>query len=167
MLFSKLCRTGFLLLSIACTALPACGSSDDVATPVSLSTLAEKDALARAPASIEVEGQTLTLAPSATLNSMPSGPTSGKTGIYAQAEIENGALVNGLKLQTLYVIQGEEVWKTGFTETHTPVTAQGLRSLARGGPVWGGTVDIAVRLETKQGVFVYLRKNGLTIVQVE
>jgi hypothetical protein len=64
----------------------------------------------------------------------------------------------GVDLVTLYVVNGAEVWVTGFSSEAPQQAPSQFEEVARGGPRWGPAldVDVCVKLVDDSGDVAFL-----------
>lgn len=123
--------------------------------------------LASAPTQVTLAGRTLTLEASLWRDFMPISPPDGKPMIAAaRVKSDGGAIPATVKADTLWVLNGTEVWSAPAREErpHTG-TDSVYEVVARDGPKWGPgiQVDVVVRLRDANGRVVLLRAAGQTI----
>jgi len=157
-------RAGHRILAVAGICLFTLSCGDLFAPSVPLERLRE------APLQIEIDGRQYTLETSLWRDFMP--PTSpGGSDLAAVIDItavDKLPFPAEIDSNKLWVINGEEVWETGFAEELRPPD-QGhlyqLRKVARGGPKWevGSQVEVVVRVITRSGGIYLLRATNQKI----
>ena len=139
----------FVLPVLAGCTLPGEGESSYVTT---LASLPDGDAIASAPELVETTSREYTLETYLWRDFMPICPPDGKP-LIAKVKVTAVDLEpfpEGLDADKLYVIHGDDVWVTDFSDELPPpgVPDHQLDRIARDGPKWGPgvTVDVVVRL---------------------
>lgn len=150
----------YILLCLALIVLPACalfgGDEGPGALPLS--------ELRSAPDTLTLGDQQLVLRTAMWRDFQPISPPEGKPlialfWIYAA---DSTALPAGLTADAAWVVNGEEVWDTYFTDEEPPPGEQRpyqLYEVAREGPTWGPQieVDAVVRVRDGDGASYLLR----------
>ncbi len=116
-----------------------------------LDSLPEGDAIVLAPGLVEVASREYTLETYLWRDFMPISPPDGKPliAIARVTAVDPEPFPEDLDADKLYIIYGDEVWVTDFSDESRPVLPDHqLDKVARDGPKWGPgvTVDVVVRL---------------------
>ncbi len=69
-------------------------------------------------------------------------------------DVDNVGISNSITLSRLYVIKGDEIWKTSFSKTIKNI-AYILEGKATGGPKWGPDIEVDVVCEFQNAGTTY------------
>jgi len=124
--------------------------------------------LAAAPARLEHAGQSYRLETYLWRDFMPMSPPGGKglTATVRLVEVDSQPIAEGTSLDFLWVIHGEEVWATPFSDEARPSgPADRQEAVARDGPLWepNSEVDVVVGWRDPAGELHLLRAAGQKI----
>lgn len=124
--------------------------------------------LAAAPARVEHAGRSYRLETYLWRDFMPMSPPGGKglTATVRLVEVDSQAIADGVSLDFLWVIHGEEVWATLFSGEERPSgPAFKLEAVARDGPQWqpNREVDVVVGWRDAAGELHLVRAAGQKI----
>ena len=140
-------------LALACSCflpLTGCGShGDDPAVP-----MIPASELRAAPTQVSVGGQVYGLEASLWRDFMPPSPPDGGplTALVRVVERNADPVAPDLKLEFLWVINGEEIWATRFSDEPRPAPPPNeLHAIAREGPKWGPDVAVDVVVGLRRG----------------
>ncbi len=145
-------RTGPASVVFILSAFAGCifGGGEPYVT--TLGALPDGDAIASAPELVEIASREYTLETSLWRDFMPVSPPDGKPliAIVWVTAVDLEPFPEGLEADKLYVIYGDQVWVTDFSDERPPPNEPDhqLFKIARDGPKWGPgvTVDVVVRL---------------------
>lgn len=106
--------------------------------------------LKAAPKQICIENRIYRLETSLWRDFMPISPPDGKPLIVVIKVIPNDSLKfpSNMDADHLWVVNGQEIWSTSFSDEEVPQDEYILEKIARNGPKWdpGITVDVIIRL---------------------
>ena len=138
-----------LVVSIASVALALVTGCEDlgVAVPPTLPV----ETLLAAPETLVVQNRTLTLSTSLWRDFMPStdGDHSQLIALVYVEATGPAPLPVGLSIDAVWVVSGQDVWKSFFSDEARPPGEQKpnrIAAIARNGPRWDGYVDVVVRV---------------------
>jgi hypothetical protein len=145
-------RSAFVAFILPVLAGCVFGEGEESSYVTTLASLPDGDAIISAPELVEIASREYTLETYLWRDFMPISPPDGKP-LIAKVKVTAVDLEpfpEGLDADKLYVIYGEEVWVTDFSDELPPpgVPDHQLDRIARDGPKWGPwvTVDVVVRL---------------------
>ncbi len=140
------------LVAFVLPALAGCILGGEKSYVTTLASLPDGDAIASAPELVEIASRDYTLETYLWRDFMPVSPPDGKP-LIAKARVTAVDLEPfpvGLDADKLYVIYGDDVWVTEFSDELPPpnVADHQLHRIARDGPKWGPdvAVDVVVSL---------------------
>ena len=118
--------------------------------------------LHNAPASVAIDGQELMLTAFLWRDFMPSSPPDRKplVAIFRPVAAGDGTVPTSVRIDTAWVVLGNDVWTVPITEERLPSAQQAYyEAVARNGPKWGPgvTVDVIVRIRAAGGTGQLLR----------
>jgi len=169
MLFKRVLEIAALaLLAVAILmVLHTCGKSPSH-NNISNITNPTQETLEQAPKQLSVNGSALTLTTYLWRDFMPMSPPDGKP-MIAVATIsttDSTVFPATIKADRMWIINGDQVWNTEFTNENQPPTDSILiKKVARDGPKWGPGVDVTVvvRLVDGQGETMLLKAENQPI----
>ncbi|MBK9292222.1 MAG: hypothetical protein IPM52_11435 [Bacteroidetes bacterium] len=138
----------FVLYLLLIVGLASCQKHDN---ELSVSTDARLAAsLRKSSQSLNISGNKLMLSTYLWRDFMPmiegSGEGSRLLGVIRLADTVEAALPQQIRLVRLYVIKGNEVWQTGFSESSMSNSFT-IEGVVRNGPFWGPNIEVDVVLE--------------------
>ena len=68
--------------------------------------------------------------------------------------VESSAILKSIKLKKLYVVKGDEIWTTSYSEITNSIDSV-WEGLAKGGPKWGPDIEVDVVCEFENAGAVY------------
>ena len=157
-LLQKCCVYTLLALTILFTGCP------DSNPTAPLKTLEE---LLSAPEEVNINGQDYTLSTYLWRDFMPPSNGSDLMAVVTISEKNSMEIPPGLDATYSWVINGDEVWSTSFSdESRPPTPTYQLERIARGGPEWdtGINVDVVVKIIDGSGE-EYLLKVSNQLIQ--
>jgi hypothetical protein len=119
--------------------------------------------LRAAPDTVVIAGRQLTLSTELWRDFMPISPPEGKplTALLFITASDTARLDSGLIAEKLWIINGEDVWCSEFSDESTSRFQElnMIVKIARNGPLWGPSiyVDVIVRLNDGHGTKILLR----------
>ena len=124
------------------------------------------DSLLSAPTQIDINGQQFELSPYLWRDFMPVSPIDGKPmiALIKVYTTDSLALPSSLTPDSLWIINGKQVWTTTFSPKEQRTFEDHLESIARNGPKWGPgiKVDVVIRLKNNNDIY-YLKATNITI----
>ena len=123
--------------------------------------------LLSAPEEVNINDQNYTLSADLWRDFMPPSEGSDLMAVVTVSEKNSIEIPPGLNATYLWVINGDEVWSTFFSnESRPPIPTYQLEKIARGGPKWdtGSNVDVVVYLTDGSGG-EYLLKVSNQVIQ--
>lgn len=123
--------------------------------------------LQAAPEHITIENRTYRLKTVLWRDFQPSSPPDGKPLIAVVKIIPNDTLKFPANIDAdhLWVVNGQEIWSTSFSDEDIPQDEYRLERIARNGPKWGPdiTVDVIIRLIVNNHDTYLLKASNQTI----
>ncbi len=137
---------GLLLLGIVLVAMQSAGCGSDVTGPS-----IPIEQLLAAPEAVEIDGHSYMLECFLWRDFMPVSPPDGKPLVahVIVSDVDSLDIPETISLILLWVIKGDEVWETSFSNESLPSTPpRQLPKIARNGPKWGPNiyVDVVVQI---------------------
>ena len=123
--------------------------------------------LLSSPEEVNINGQNYTLSSYLWRDFMPPSDGSDLMAVVTISEKNSIEIPAGLDATYLWVINGDEVWSTSFSdESRPPTPTYQLGKIARGGPKWdtGINVDVVVKIIDGSGG-EYLLKVSTPLIQ--
>jgi len=144
-------RIGTVLVFVLSLFSMGCSKDGDSPSPIFPSVSAES--LQNAPEEIVLEDQEYVLETYLWRDFMPVSPPGGKPLIALIRVIEKNGdpIAADLQLKYLWIVYGQDIWFTTFTDETPPSPDNELHRIARDGPLWGPGVEVDVVVALKRG----------------
>jgi len=126
------------------------------------------DELLSAPEKVEIDGQHYTIETYLWRDFMPVSPPDGKPliALIRVTEIDSQTIPETLDATKLWVINGDDLWETGFSDEQRPYTEPfQLEKVARDGPKWGPGIYVTVVVKIEYGNSTYLIKASDQLIE--